>query len=117
MKCTNKHFKFKPPTRICVGQSCDSDFNIMMELSGTRSFEKVKHLHVQSVSYWAPANIGPYSQACQVDGWIYYAGQIGLSPELMTLVSKCSVKQLNQSLENFDKVIERMRSSPEAVIR
>lgn len=26
-------------------------------------------LHVQSLSYWAPANIGPYSQAITVRPW------------------------------------------------
>ena len=27
-----------------------------------------KTLHVQSISHWAPANIGPYSQAVKVPG-------------------------------------------------
>ena len=30
-----------------------------------------QHLHVQSVSFWAPANIGPYSQAVSVSIYIY----------------------------------------------
>lgn len=51
-------------------------------------------LHVQSRSYWAPANIGPYSQAqciplnknTKIDrdgGLIYIAGQIPLEPASM----------------------------------
>ncbi|KAI5288831.1 hypothetical protein KEM55_008969 [Ascosphaera atra] len=52
-------------------------------------------LHVQSRSYWAPANIGPYSQAIAVpsqpnsnlsDGsCVYVAGQIPLHPPTMEL--------------------------------
>ena len=28
--------------------------------------QEIKTLHVQSISHWAPANIGPYSQAKKV---------------------------------------------------
>lgn len=36
-------------------------------------------MHVQSISHWAPANIGPYSQAVRVrKAWI-----IGDTPELL----------------------------------
>jgi diphthine-ammonia ligase len=47
-------------------------------------------LHVQSRSYWAPANIGPYSQAmsCLIDAnaaVVYVAGQIPLIPASMEL--------------------------------
>ena len=31
---------------------------------------KREALHVQSISYWAPANIGPYSQAVKVRSFI-----------------------------------------------
>ena len=32
----------------------------------SRDSQEVKTLHVQSISHWAPANIGPYSQAKKV---------------------------------------------------
>lgn len=48
-------------------------------------------LHVQSRSYWAPANIGPYSQAISISqgagNLVYIAGQIPLEPASMELVS------------------------------
>ncbi|KAK5737466.1 hypothetical protein LTR17_006694 [Elasticomyces elasticus] len=54
-----------------------------------------KGLHVQSRSYWAPANIGPYSQAIAVpidldsvgedSDLVYIAGQIPLEPASMQL--------------------------------
>lgn len=43
-------------------------------------------MHVQTVSHWAPANIGPYSQAVRVGDVIYVAGQIALVPGSMQLV-------------------------------
>ena len=43
-------------------------------------------LHVQSVSAWAPACIGPYAQAAVGGGMLYMAGQIGLDPASMQLV-------------------------------
>lgn len=56
-----------------------------------------KGLHVQSRSYWAPANIGPYSQAISVPSesnpineagaLVYIAGQIPLSPASMELAA------------------------------
>ncbi|OJD12682.1 hypothetical protein AJ78_06768 [Emergomyces pasteurianus Ep9510] len=61
-------------------------------------------LHVQSRSYWAPANIGPYSQAqsiplhadAKIDrdgGLIYIAGQIPLDPASMELYSPRHMEQ------------------------
>ncbi|KAH7098257.1 adenine nucleotide alpha hydrolases-like protein [Auriculariales sp. MPI-PUGE-AT-0066] len=42
-------------------------------------------LHVQGLSYWAPANIGPYSQAIRVGGLVFVSGQIGLVPASLSL--------------------------------
>ena len=42
-------------------------------------------MHVQSFSHWAPANIGPYSQAVQIGDALFLAGQIGLVPGIMQL--------------------------------
>lgn len=42
-----------------------------------------KALHVQSHSDWAPASIGPYSQATVWNGLLHMAGQIPLDPGSM----------------------------------
>ncbi len=42
-------------------------------------------LRVQSWSFWAPACIGPYSQAVRAGPLCFLAGQIGLVPERMDL--------------------------------
>lgn len=44
-------------------------------------------LHVRGLSYWAPANIGPYSQAVKVGERLFVAGQIGLLPPSLALPS------------------------------
>jgi len=51
-------------------------------------------MHVESISFWAPANIGPYSQAQlypahgdACGNLLLVSGQIGLVPERMLLVS------------------------------
>ena len=46
-----------------------------------------KVLHVQSISSWAPSCIGPYSQATILHSLLHMAGQIGLDPPSMQLVS------------------------------
>lgn len=40
-------------------------------------------MHVQSLSEWAPASIGPYSQATVWGGLLHIAGQIPLDPASM----------------------------------
>ena len=44
-----------------------------------------KVLHVQSHSDWAPASVGPYSQATVWHGLLHMAGQIPLDPGSMTV--------------------------------
>ncbi|KAK4898993.1 hypothetical protein LTR27_003725 [Elasticomyces elasticus] len=65
-----------------------------------------KGLHVQSRSYWAPANIGPYSQAIAVptdlesvnedSDLVYVAGQIPLEPASMQLSLGNSCDKMDQ---------------------
>jgi diphthine-ammonia ligase len=52
----------------------------------SKSFFAHNVLHVESYSGWAPACIGPYSQAHEVLGVDHMAGQIALIPTQMTLV-------------------------------
>lgn len=89
-----------PPARItlsCAGVLPERSFVTISATSmSPKSPRSRKGLHVQSRSYWAPANIGPYSQAITVpastqDGTdcelIYVAGQIPLEPASMELHS------------------------------
>uniref|UniRef100_A0A667YPJ0 Diphthine--ammonia ligase n=1 Tax=Myripristis murdjan TaxID=586833 RepID=A0A667YPJ0_9TELE len=69
-----KHFGVNPPARVCVqapllaGQLLQMDCLLHNRDKPLEdgSFHHREALHVQSLSHWAPANIGPYSQALRV---------------------------------------------------
>ena len=53
----------------------------------------------------APAAVGPYSQAYQVNDTLYVSGQIPFVPETMQLVSKDISLQAEQSLKNIQAIV------------
>ncbi|KAK1985374.1 hypothetical protein LZ30DRAFT_779171 [Colletotrichum cereale] len=58
-----------PPSRVtisCGGLQAGSAINIHLTVKPNLGPRERNGLHVQSRSYWAPANIGPYSQAIDV---------------------------------------------------
>jgi hypothetical protein len=61
-------FGSSPPARACVATDLPSPYRLQMECIAFASCHSSdrRSLHVQSLSYWAPANIGPYSQAITV---------------------------------------------------
>lgn len=60
----SQYFDLNPPVRVCV--QAPITCYAMIEAVATSSFDSKRSLHVQSVSHWAPANIGPYSQCVEV---------------------------------------------------
>ena len=58
------YFGSSPPARACV--AIDLPDNVRVKLDAVAFIEQNpserQALHVQGLSYWAPANIGPYSQ-------------------------------------------------------
>lgn len=54
----------------------------------------------------APAAIGPYSQAVQVERRLYLAGQIGIDPKTGELVSDSLHLQVWQAMDNLEAVLE-----------
>lgn len=54
----------------------------------------------------APAPVGPYSQAIEVNGMIFIAGQIPLNPETGQLVTGSIEAQTRQVLENLKAVLD-----------
>ncbi len=91
-----------PPARVTVacGDALPQGVKIMASFLMDRGKKEGREgLHVQSRSYWAPANIGPYSQAIAVPlllnsgeedqvrpEVVYVAGQIPLVPASMELI-------------------------------
>lgn len=93
--------KPNPPARVAIGcgNTLPEGVNVMVSFVvdlGPRASRE--GLHVQSRSYWAPANIGPYSQAISIplldpentdsstSRLVYIAGQIPLEPASMEIV-------------------------------
>jgi hypothetical protein len=64
----SSYFGGSPPARACVAVDLPAPLRLMLD-SVAYAEEKASDrqaLHVQGLSYWAPANIGPYSQAVVV---------------------------------------------------
>ena len=89
--------KPNPPARVTVacGDTLPSNVKVMVSFVvdlGSRN--QRQGLHVQSRSYWAPANIGPYSQAMSIplqndsSRVVYIAGQIPLEPASMDIATQ-----------------------------
>ncbi|KAG1759806.1 hypothetical protein EDD22DRAFT_848950 [Suillus occidentalis] len=79
-------FGVSPPSRACVGVDLPEEVNVILECIARKDNTR-RALHVQGLSYWAPANIGPYSQAVTVEPYVFVSGQIGLLPPSLTLPS------------------------------
>ena len=54
----------------------------------------------------APAALGPYSQAVEVNGVLFVSGQIPFVPETMAFISEDIQDQTKQSLENIGAILE-----------
>lgn len=88
--------KPNPPARVTVacGNRLPEGVKIMVSFVVDLSSRGLRQgLHVQSRSYWAPANIGPYSQAMSIPlqetgRLVYVAGQIPLEPASMEIASR-----------------------------
>ena len=107
-----------PPARVTVacGKSMPEGVSVMVSfVINLGAIAARDGLHVESRSYWAPANIGPYSQAISVpsnnkDGsaTVYVAGQIPLVPASMEVLeleddNKQRASETKISLELFQK--------------
>jgi 2-iminobutanoate/2-iminopropanoate deaminase len=53
----------------------------------------------------APAAIGPYSQAVEVNGTLYISGQIPLNPETLTVVEGGIQEQTEQVMKNIGAIL------------
>ncbi len=65
----------------------------------------------------APAAIGPYSQAVQVGGVVYLAGQIGIDPASGALVEGGIEAQTKQALDNLGAVLDEAGMDYDNVVR
>lgn len=111
-----KAFNFtNPPTRVCVECSLPKDCQVIMEVVAFKprvnDTENKRHtMHVQSISHWAPANIGPYSQSTRVGEITYISGQIALVPGSMTIIEGGIRLQCKLALRHIARVAKAMNA-------
>lgn len=111
-----------PPARVTVacGDCMPAGIDVLMSIGiSSQQPSNKSGLHVQSRSYWAPANIGPYSQAIAVDlqpntprdqeyeteghhdsavaQLVHVAGQIPLIPASMEMAGMAEAKGVCQN--------------------
>jgi len=73
------YFGTNPPSRACVAVDLVPPTRVKLDCiayADDRPSER-QALHVQGLSYWAPANIGPYSQAIMVRQTCHWTRDIG----------------------------------------
>ena len=73
----------------------------------------VKTLHTDK----APGAVGPYSQATEVNGFIFTSGQLPLVPETGELISDDIKKATARSLDNIKAILEEAGSSLDKVLK
>lgn len=135
-------FGSSPPTRACVAVPLPKGERVRLEAVAFAGDEKDRNaLHVQSLSYWAPANIGPYSQVvivrtlasttvlylggpqltrylvfdvlAQVGERISLAGQIPLIPHTLALPSPASFStEVALSLKHVRSIVRALKDGP-----
>jgi len=65
----------------------------------------------------APAAIGPYSQAVEINGMLFISGQIPINPETGKLVDGGITEQADQVLRNIGAILTRAGYSYKDVVK
>jgi 2-iminobutanoate/2-iminopropanoate deaminase len=65
----------------------------------------------------APAAVGPYSQAVEVNGTLYISGQIPLNPETGKLIEGGITEQTNQVMKNIEAILKEAGYSFSDVVK
>ena len=103
-----------PPSRACLQVPSSSLLVDLVLVSSAASLMR-SSLHVQSISKWAPACIGPYSQCVTTGPLLWLAGQIGLHPWTMEVTRDDNgegEEEVAEVWRNCGAVLAAMRSSP-----
>ncbi|NXG82422.1 DPH6 ligase, partial [Stercorarius parasiticus] len=109
-------FDLCPPARVCVETLLPDGVLFCIDCLAHKYEAAVDDvlrdeklvMHVQSISHWAPASIGPYSQSIKVGDVLYCAGQIALVPCTMQLVSGGVRTEAVVSLRHVERVLQAM---------
>ncbi|KAL1916670.1 uncharacterized protein VTP21DRAFT_5374 [Calcarisporiella thermophila] len=111
-------FDINPPARACVAANLQPPAKIQIDcfaIKDTTQSER-QTMHVQSLSYWAPANIGPYSQSVMIRNHAYIAGQIGMLPHTLALPSPpSSHTEALVALRHLTRITSVLSLSPDQI--
>ncbi|TFY65643.1 hypothetical protein EVG20_g5452 [Dentipellis fragilis] len=110
-----EYFGTSPPARACVAVNLPSPIHVVLDCVAYADHKPADRqaLHVQGLSYWAPANIGPYSQAILVDDRIFVSGQIGLIPSSLALPAPPSLAmEAALASQHADRVVQALKTNP-----
>ena len=91
-----------PPSRTTIQLPSST---VQADLVACSTARATSSLHVQSVSPWAPACIGPYSQSVSCYYLLCQAGQIGLVPWSMTMDSGGVAAEVQRVKDNCEAVL------------
>ncbi|XP_077998051.1 uncharacterized protein LOC144451142 [Glandiceps talaboti] len=111
-----QYFTINPPARVCVQAALPGNTQLQIDYQAHRATDPNtidivmarNTMHVQSLSHWAPANIGPYSQATQIGNAYFLAGQIGMCPANLELIEGGIHPQARLSVRSVGRVLEAM---------
>ena len=107
-------FGTSPPTRACVAVDLPPLMRVKFDCFAHAATDPAQRtaLHVQGLSYWAPANIGPYSQAVLIDEHVLVSGQIGLIPASLSLPSpQDPATETALVFQHTERVVDAVRKS------
>lgn len=65
----------------------------------------------------APAAVGAYSQAWDVNGFVFTSGQLPINPNTGMFISEDVAEQATQSLRNVKAILEESGSSMDKVVK
>ncbi|QRV87372.1 diphthamide biosynthesis protein [Ceratobasidium sp. AG-Ba] len=119
-KAYGQYFGTSPPSRACVAVDLPPPTRVRVAcvaFSDDAANQRTG-LHVQGISYWAPANIGPYSQAIVVQDQIFISGQIGLIPASITFPSPPSfATEAALAFQHADRILAALKDGPTAQLQ
>lgn len=105
-----------PPPRVCVETCLPDNCHVILEAIAFKNVranegEYKRHtMHVQGISHWAPANIGPYSQSTKIGEITYISGQIGLIAGNMKIISGGIRQESKLILRHINRIAKAMNS-------
>lgn len=102
------YFGLNPPSRVCVQVPLPDNIALQIDCYGNHSEDDRYTMHVQSISHWAPANIGPYSQAVKINNKIYVAGQIAMVPSTLQIITGGARAEARLSLRHVNRILQVM---------